>query len=130
MRRLLLDLTPLRASRAYQRMWLGTLLSGIGSSLTTVAVGLQVYDLTGSTFSVGLVGLFTVVPLLALGLYGGSIVDAHDRRRVILTTSTGLLLVAAALTVQARLELGSVELLYVLAAAQSALFAVTARPAR
>ena len=129
MRRLLLDLTPLRASRPYQRMWLGTFLSGIGSSLTTVAVGLQVYDLTGSTFSVGLVGLFTVVPLIAMGLYGGSIVDAHDRRRVILTTSTGLLLVAAALTAQAVLKLGSVELLYALAAAQSALFAVNS-PAR
>ena len=129
MPRLLLDLTPLRASRPYGRMWVGTFLSGIGASLTAVAVGLQVYDLTGSTFSVGLVGLFTVVPLIAMGLYGGSIVGAHDRRRVVLTSSTGLLLAAAALTAQAWLELGSVGLLYALAAVQSALFAVNS-PAR
>ncbi len=38
-------------------MWFGTFLSSIGSQLTTVAVGLQVYHLTRSTFSVGVVGL-------------------------------------------------------------------------
>ena len=129
MPRLLIDLTPLRASRAYRRMWLGTSLSGIGASLTTVAVGLQVYDLTGSTFRVGLVGLFTVVPLVVLGLYGGSVVDAHDRRRVIVAISTGLLLVAAALTAQAWWQVGNVWLLYALVAVQSGLFAVNS-PAR
>ncbi len=129
MPRLLIDTTPLRVSASYRRMWIGASLSGVGASLTTVAVSLQVYDLTGSTFSVGLVGLFTVVPLIVLGLYGGSVVDAHDRRRVIITTSTGLLLAAAALTTQAWLEVGEVWLLYALATVQSGLFAVNS-PAR
>lgn len=71
-----LDLTPLKASVPYRRMWLGMSLSTIGTQLTAVAVGLQVYDPTKSTFSVGLVGLFAVVPLIVLGLYGGSIIDA------------------------------------------------------
>ena len=127
--RLLADLTPLKVSSAYRRMWLGGFLSGIGTHLTTVAVGLQVYDLTGSTFSVGLVGLFAVVPLVTLGLYGGSIVDAHDRRRVIITSSSGLLLVAAGFATQAWLELGNVALLYALVAVQNGFFAVNS-PAR
>lgn len=105
-------------------MWVGVSLSAIGTHLTTVAVGLQVYDLTGSTFNVGLVGLFAVVPLTVLGLYGGSIVDAHDRRRVIVTTSSGLLVVALAITAQAWLDVGSVWLLYALVAAQNGCFAV------
>ncbi|MEJ7705840.1 MAG: hypothetical protein WKF82_00375 [Nocardioidaceae bacterium] len=75
-RSLFLDLTPLKASVPYRRMWLGMSLSAIGTQLTAVAVGLQVYDPTKSTFSVGLVGLFAVVPLIVLGLYGGSIIDA------------------------------------------------------
>ncbi|MDG4764591.1 MFS transporter [Solwaraspora sp. WMMD406] len=129
MSRLLMDLGPLRASPPYRRMWAGTALSGIGTSLTTVAVGLQVYAITGSTFHVGLVGLFAVVPLIALGLYGGSIVDAYDRRRVVITTSVGLLLVAVAFAVQAWFDVGRVGLLYALVAVQNGLFAVN-NPAR
>lgn len=129
MPRLLMDLTPLRVSLPYRRMWLGTSLSGVGTALTTVAVGLQVYDETGSTASVGLVGLFAFVPLVVLGLYGGAIVDAHDRRAVILTTSTGLAAVALGFAVQAWAELGDVRVLYALVAVQSGLFAVNS-PAR
>lgn len=123
------DLTPLGASAPYRRMWLGMSLSGIGTNLTTVAVGLQVYDLTRSTFSVGLVGLFALGPLLVLGLYGGSIVDAHDRRRVAVVAGTGLLLVAAAFATQAWLDIGNVWLLYGLVATQNGFFAVSS-PAR
>ncbi|NTW41412.1 MAG: MFS transporter [Cellulomonadaceae bacterium] len=126
---LLLDLTPLRVSVPYRRMWLGSSLSGVGTALTSVVVGLQVYDITRSTASVGLVGLFAVIPLVALGLYGGSIVDAHDRRRVIVITSAGLWLVAVAFTVQAALGLDDVRVLYCLVAVQSGLFAVNS-PAR
>ncbi|WP_024288166.1 MFS transporter [Cellulomonas sp. KRMCY2] len=129
MSRLLLDLTPLRVSVPYRRMWLGTSLSGIGTALTTVVVGLQVYDLTGSTASVGLVGLFAFVPLVVLGLYGGAIVDAHDRRRVILLTSSGLFLVALGFAVQAWLGGDDVRVLYVLVAVQSGVFAISS-PAR
>jgi len=128
-RGLLIDLEPLRASPAFRRMWLGASLSSIGSQLTNVAVGLQVYDVTGSTFSVGLVGLFALVPLIAMGLYGGSIIDAHDRRLVIVLSSGGLLLVALAFATQAWLGLDSVLPLYALVAVQSGLFAVN-NPAR
>jgi MFS family permease len=128
-RRLFVDLTPLKVSRPYRRLWVGASLSGIGTQLTTVAVGIQVYDLTGSTFRVGLVGAFAVVPLVTLGLYGGSIVDAHDRRRVALVTSTGLLVVSAGFATQAWLEAGNVWLLYGLVAVQSGLFAINS-PAR
>jgi ENTS family enterobactin (siderophore) exporter len=123
------DLTPLRVSRPYRRLWYGAIASGVGTQLTTVAVGLQVYDLTGSTFNVGLVGLFAVVPLVTLGLYGGSIVDSHDRRRVVLVSSLGLLAVAIGFATQAWLRVGEVWLLYGLVAAQSGLFAVNS-PAR
>lgn len=124
-----MDLTPLKVSVPYRRMWVGTSLSGIGTALTTVVVGLQVYDITGSTASVGLVGLVGFLPLVVLGLYGGAIVDAHDRRAVVLVTSAGLLLVSAALAVQAFARVEDVRLLYVLVAVQNGLFAVNS-PAR
>lgn len=73
MRTLLPDLTPLRTNAAYRRLWVGFALAGIGAQLATVAIGLRVYDLTGSSAAVGLVGLFALVPLVVLGLYGGAL---------------------------------------------------------
>ncbi len=129
MPRLLMDLAPLRVSVPYRRMWLGTSASGVGGALTAVVVGLQVYDLTGSTASVGLVGLAALGPLVLMGLYGGALVDAHDRRRVILLTALGQLACAVALSVQAFAELDDVRVLYALVAVQSGLLGVNS-PAR
>ena len=129
MPRLLADLTPLRRSPEYRRLWAGLSLANVGTQLAVVAIGLQVYDLTGSNLSVGLVGLFALVPLVVLGLYGGSLVDAHDRRKVALAASTGLWVVAVAIAAQAWLDIGSVWLLYWLVALQSACYAIN-NPAR
>lgn len=126
---LLLDLTPLRESLPYRRMWFGATLSGLGAALTTVVVGLQIYDLTGSTWAVGLVGLAALVPLVVFGLYGGAISDAHDRRTVILVMSAGVAVTATGFAAQAWLDLGNVVVLYALVAVQSA-FAAVNSPAR
>ena len=94
-----------------------------------MAIGLQVYAITRSSFAVGLVGVFALVPLVVLGLYGGAIVDAHDRRRVAVAASVTMWLTSLAIAAQAWLDVGSVALLYVLVAVQSAAYAVN-NPAR
>lgn len=129
MPRLLADTTPLRVSPEYRRLWWGLGVSNLGAQLTVVAVGLQVYALTGSTLAVGVLGLCALVPLVALGLYGGALVDAYDRRRVSLAASAVLWAVTAAIATQAWLGIGSVNLLYGLVAVQSAAFAIN-NPAR
>src|SRR3954447_7348146 len=126
---LLLDLTPLRASAPFRRLLVGLGISNLGSQLTQVAVGLQVYAISGSTLAVGVLGICALVPLVALGLYGGALVDLHDRRRVALIASFGLWLISIALAVQAWAGIGSVTLLYALVALQSAGFAIN-NPAR
>ena len=126
---LLLDLSPLRESPPFRRLLIGLGISNLGSQLTVVAVGLQVYAITGSTLSVGVLGICALVPLVLLGLYGGALVDAYDRRRVALVSSTGLWVVTIALAVQGWLRVDSVLLLYALVAVQSAGFAVN-NPAR
>jgi len=60
-----------------------------------VGVGYQTFQLTGSTAMVGLVSLGQLVPLLAGSLFGGPLVDAWDRRRVLMATQ---LLLAAGVT--------------------------------
>ncbi|HWK91305.1 MAG TPA: MFS transporter [Luteimicrobium sp.] len=129
MPRLLADLTPLRISPAYRRLWLGLGVSNLGSQLTVVAVGLQVYAITGSTFAVGVLGMFALVPLVLLGLYGGALVDAFDRRKVALLASSALWVITALILLQAALHLDNVWVLYVLVAVQSAAFAIN-NPAR
>ena len=129
MARLFVDLTPLRESPDFARLWWGLGVSNFGAQLTVVAVGLEVYDITGSTFSVGLLGLAALIPLVVLGLYGGALVDHYDRRKVALIASTVLWAVTAVLAIQAWAGVKNVLVLYGLVALQSAAFAVN-NPAR
>jgi MFS family permease len=127
--RLFADLTPLRVSAPYRRLWAALGISNIGQQMTSVAVGLQVYDMTHSSLMVGLVGAFQLVPLVGFGLYGGTLSDAYDRRVVGLITACGLWLCSVLFLTQSLLQVGSVALLYLIVAIQSAFFAV-GNPAR
>lgn len=116
MPRLLADLSPLRESRDFRRLWTGTALSAVGTQLTLVAVSLEVYSLTQSSFYVGLLGLVGLVPLVVAGLYGGSIVDAYDRRMVALLSAVLLWVSTIGIAAQAWAGLGNIWLLYALVA--------------
>ncbi|MBO3085217.1 MFS transporter [Cellulomonas fengjieae] len=129
MRSFVVDTTPLRVSPAYRRLWWGLSISNLGAQLTVVAVGLQVYDITGSTASVGVLGLCALVPLIFFGLYGGAISDHHDRRRVALVASVVAWAATIGLAVQGWLGNSEVWVLFALTAVQSGAFAVNS-PAR
>ena len=83
----LVDLAPLKASPAFARLWIGGAISGIGAFMTQVAVGLQIYEITESTFMVGLVGGVALLPMIVAGLWGGMIADVFDRRKVLIAAS-------------------------------------------
>ncbi|HEY0186793.1 MAG TPA: MFS transporter [Cellulomonas sp.] len=125
----LVDLTPLRVSPQFRRLWWGLSVANLGTQLTVVAVGLQVYAMTASTFSVGVVGLCALVPLVVFGLYGGAIVDHHDRRTVALIASAVSWVATLGLAAQAWLGNEHVGVLYALIALQSGANAVNS-PAR
>lgn len=84
----LIDLSPLKASPAFARMWIGSVLAGIGGQLTIVTVMLHVFALTSSTFAVSMIAVAGLVPMILAGLYGGMLADAFDRRRVALIAAT------------------------------------------
>ncbi|HZN42333.1 MAG TPA: MFS transporter [Actinomycetota bacterium] len=89
-RRLALDVRPLRASRDFRLIWLGLLVTATGSQFTLVAVFVQVTNLTGSEAAVGATGLAYVLGLIAGALGGGAILDAVDRRRLLMGAQIGL----------------------------------------
>jgi MFS family permease len=109
------DLTPLRASPAFARLWVGSVISGIGGQFTLVAISLQVYDITESTFAVALVSGFALLPMIAFGLYAGLLNDSFDRRAVMVWSSTISWLSSVALAVLAWTGVENVLVLYILA---------------
>jgi MFS family permease len=127
--RLFVDIRPLKESPAFRRLWVGTTLSAIGSQMTSFAVALQIFTLTHSSLAVGAVGLAVAVPAIAFGLFGGSIVDVVDRRRMVLVTSGCLALVSTAFAAQSFAGSRAVWPLYCLVVVQSLLSCVNA-PAR
>ncbi len=62
-----------------------------------MALGWQIYDLTGSPFKLGLVGLMEFLPAFCLALVTGHIADRFDRRRIIVVGLTAELVAAVTL---------------------------------
>ena len=88
--------------RAFMRMWCARLFGTAGNQMLMVAVGWQMYDLTGSAWDLGLVGLYQFAPALLLTLVAGHVADRLNRAHIVaacLLTQGGvaLLLVAATL---------------------------------
>ena len=92
-RRLLIDLSPLRQSKDFRRLFFGQTVSMVGSQFTVVAVAFQVYSLTHSSLQVGTVSLVQLLPFVAGTLVGG-VAGVMDRR-VLLVISSVLLSVTS-----------------------------------
>ncbi|MBW3590050.1 MAG: MFS transporter, partial [Actinobacteria bacterium] len=91
LRKMRVDLTPLKENRDYRVLWTGQLISEAGRQITLAAVFFQVFQLTGSSAAVGLIGIFQLAPLLVSSIAGQSIVDAVDRRKILIITQCGYL---------------------------------------
>jgi MFS family permease len=124
--RLLTDITPLRENPAYRRLWLGMMLTRTGGVMTTFAITLQVYDLTGSTAAVGGIGVATLIPMLLITVPGGTFADRVDRRRLVLAAIVAQAALSAVLFALAASGGASLWALYALVALGSACSAVSA----
>ncbi len=122
-RRHAIDLSPLQHPD-YRRLWAGNGIAFLGFQVTAVAVPVQVYDITRSSFWVGMIGAVGLVPLVVFGLWGGAIADAMDRRRVLVVGSVTLWVSTLGLLVHSLVGGESVGVLLALVALQSGAFAV------
>jgi MFS family permease len=118
-----IDLTPLRHEH-FRRLWTGNSIAFIGFQVTAVAVPVQVYEVSGSSFWVGMLGAVGLAPLIVFGLWGGAIADVVDRRVLLIVSSLVLWGCTGALLVQSLLGLRSLALLLVLVGVQAGAFAV------
>ena len=93
--------TELTYQRAFMRMWFARLFGTTGNQMLMVAVGWQMYELTGSAWDLGLVGLYQFAPALLLTLVAGHVADRLHRGRIVaacLVTQAGVALILVAAT--------------------------------
>jgi ENTS family enterobactin (siderophore) exporter len=110
-----IDVAPLRASRGFRLVFAAQAISMLGAGLTSVAVFLQVYEITRSSLQVGLIGLVFGLSVFFGLLAGGLLADRMDRKRTIVGTRAAAAAVIAALAVNAAIPEPHLWLVYLAA---------------
>ncbi|WP_209372899.1 MFS transporter [Brevibacterium renqingii] len=126
--RLFADGRPLKYA-AFRRLWLANIVTVIGAQMTVVAIPAQIFHITASSGYVGLAGAFGLVPLVVFGLWGGSLADVVDRRKLLVVSTVGLIFTSAVLAFIAVLDIDNVWLLLSVFSMQQAFFGLN-QPAR
>jgi len=84
-------------SRNFKLFFYGQSISLIGTWMQKTAVSWLVYQLTGSALLLGVVGFVSLIPSLLLSPYAGSLVDRHNRYRILVITQLASMMQAGAL---------------------------------
>jgi MFS family permease len=78
------SLRDLLAQRRFMRYWVSRLTGNLANQMLLVAIAWQMYEITGSAWDLGLVGLYQFVPALLLTLVAGQVADRFNRGHIIL----------------------------------------------
>lgn len=129
MGRIALDVSPLRDSVPYRALWIGQIVSLLGSQIRYIAVPYQVFRITDSVLAVGMIGLAEVIPLIAFSILGGAWADRTDRRALVARTQIAMMVTSLALAGVTFAGSPSLVAIYGLTAVASVFNAID-RPAR
>ncbi len=110
---MLLDITPLRISRDYRLLFIGQLISFFGTMMTFIVVPVQMFQLTGSSVYVGMIGVAEFFPMFFLAFIGGALADSVDRRKMLRITEIGQLFTTLILLGNALLPTPKIWVLFV-----------------
>jgi len=109
--------------RAFVAFWFARIASSFGFQMLSVAVGWQIYSITGRAFDLGLIGLVQFVPSVLLALPAGHVADQFERRRIVLCGQIVewlAIIVLAALTLTHHIhEIGILALVFTLGVAKA-----------
>jgi MFS family permease len=97
LKRVAVDVSPLRASRDFRLLVAGEVVSNLGTQAALVALPYQIYVNSRSATLVGLLGAFELGPMIVVSLLGGALADWADRRRVLAAAQLGVIAASAAL---------------------------------
>ncbi len=100
-RRIALDVSPVRESRDYRLLFVGQIVSNLGTQAALVALPFQIFVLSHSAVLVGLLGAFELGPMIVVSLLGGAFADRLDRRRLLAIAQLAVIAASVALAVAA-----------------------------
>ena len=115
-----IDIAPLKQYRDFRLLFIGQLISQLGSMVSYMAVPYQVYELTKSNALVGTLGIVQFVPVVIFGLLGGTYADRMNRRNMILTCEFVMALCVGLLLLNSLRAQPSVPAIFVLVAVMQA----------
>jgi len=114
LRKLAIDITPVRESREFRLLAIGQTVSNLGTQAALVALPYQIFVITHSPALVGLLGAFELGPMVVASLIGGALNDRYDRRTLLALSQLAIMAAAAALCGVALLAQPPVVLVLVL----------------
>ena len=88
----------LLAQRPFVLLWMARVAATVGYQMLAVLIGWKIYEITGSAFDLGLVGLIQFVPAVVLTLLIGHTADRYDRRRIVRLAQSVYALVAVVIS--------------------------------
>ncbi len=118
---LFLDLSLLKKNRDFRLLYLGQFISFVGTMISSVALPYQVYQMTQSTLSVGLLSLVQLLPLLITALIGGVFADRYNRRGLLIISELLLAGGCCLLALNSYQTSPSLSLIFIVSAAMSAI---------
>lgn len=102
----------IRACRGFLVFWASRVVTTLAYQMQVVAVGWQMYQLTGDPVDLGLIGLVQFLPSIVLMLVVGQIADRYSRTRIILIARAVVALAMLALAIATLRGHASRELLF------------------
>ena len=109
--------------RNFRLLWIGQIISVIGSQMQLAAINWHIYLLTRSALALGLVGACRAIPMILCSLMGGVVADVVDRRRLMMATQSVMLICSGLLALVTFRGLTKVWPIYLLTAIASAAWA-------
>jgi MFS family permease len=118
---MIIDTGPLRKYPQFRWLYIGQLISILGSNIAYVASPYLIYEMTKSTAQVGLLGAVSLAPLVLFGFWGGAVADVWNRRKIIFVCEGLLALISAGFALAVQFDRVSVHGVFAVAALMSAL---------
>jgi MFS family permease len=116
-------LPPALLHRRYRLLWLGLMISVIGTRMQLAAVLWHINKLSGEPIALGGLGLVGILPILFFSLIAGVVADALNRRRLMFLTNTGMALMSLLLGILTLQGLNNVWTIYAIMAVSAAISA-------
>ncbi|SQF95230.1 enterobactin exporter entS [Paucimonas lemoignei] len=110
----------LRHHRPFVAFWFARIFTASGFQMLTVAIGWNLYQLTGNVLDLGLVGLVEFAPRVLFMLHTGHVADRYDRRKVAAICQTAQACIALALFIGSSTDSVTREMIFILAFALGA----------